>query len=112
MCYPYYHQGDILFFDFSPSVDNEIRGIRPAVIISSDRQNAISNYLTVVPITRHGTNFGGYIDLIGYKNVTGRANVAQTHCYSIDRVRSEPIDMLRVGDFKKIQRYLFEMVGG
>lgn len=112
MCRRYYHQRDILYFDFSPSVNTEIRGIRPAVIVSSDEQNRVSNYLTVVPITRHGTKFGGYVELDGYRNVTGRANVAQMHCYSVERVRSKPIDMLRVGDFKKIQQYIFNMVAG
>ena len=51
-----YKQGDIVYLDFSPSVNNEIRGIRPAVIISTDEYNRRANYITVMPITKHGNH--------------------------------------------------------
>lgn len=105
-----FRQGDILYFDFSPSVNNEIRGIRPAVIVSSDDYNRRADYLTVMPITKHGNNFDGYVELFGYKNVQGRVNVMQMHSYSIDRVRSNPLDHMRVGDFDKIRNYIQRMI--
>lgn len=105
-----YKQGDIVYLDFSPSVNNEIRGIRPAVIISTDEYNRRANYITVMPITKHGNEFNGYVELSGYKNVQGRVNVMQMHSYSIDRVRSAPLDHMRVGDFDKIRSCIQRMI--
>ncbi len=105
-----FQQGDIVYLDFSPSVNNEIRGIRPAVIISTDEYNRRANYITVMPITKHGNNFDGYVELFGYQNVEGRVNVMQMHSYSIDRIRSAPLDHMRVGDFDKIRNYIKRII--
>ena len=65
------HQGDVIYVDFSGSVGSEIQGIRPAVVISSDNYNRNSNYITVAPITNHGSDFHPYVDLVGSNNVPG-----------------------------------------
>ena len=106
----YYRQGDVLYFDFSPSVDTEINGIRPAVVVSNDQYNRHTGYLMVVPITAHGTNFGSYVDLDGYKHFYGRANAAQVHCYSAARARSKAMEQLRVQDFNQIKRKVKEIL--
>lgn len=98
----YLHQGDVIYLDFNTSVGNEIYGIRPAVVISSDSYNRNSHYIMVVPVTTHGSSFESYVDLVGYKNVKGRANASQVHCFSTERVRSTPMGQLRVKDFNKI----------
>lgn len=96
------HQGDVIYLDFNESVSNEISGIRPAVVISSNKYNRTNEYIMVVPVTNHGNNFNSYVELKGYRKVHGRVNTAQVHCYSIDRVRSTPMDQLRVKDFNEI----------
>lgn len=105
----YYHQGDVLYFDFNPSVGTEINGIRPAVVVSNDQYNRNTGYLMVVPITSHGTSFGRYVELNGYKNFYGRANAAQVHCYSVSRARSVTMEQLRVQDFNQIKRKVKEI---
>jgi len=49
-------QGDIWWVDFNPGVGVEIRGVRPALIIQSDRQTRISNLVTVLPLTSNMKN--------------------------------------------------------
>lgn len=96
------HQGDVIYVDFSASVGSEIQGIRPAVVISSDNYNRNSRYIMVAPVTNHGSDFHSYVNLIGYNNVHGRVNASQVHCFSLERVRSTPMDQLRVSDFNAI----------
>jgi len=43
--------GNIYFVNFAPSVGHEFQGVRPAVVIESDRQLAKSNLVTVMPLT-------------------------------------------------------------
>lgn len=105
-------QGDIVYLDFSPSVDTEISGIRPAVVVSSDVYNYNSSYIMVVPVTSGGTDFGTYVELKGYRNVHGRVNASQVHCFSTERVRSRELDHLRVGDFNKIRQEINKILGG
>lgn len=96
------HQGDVIYVDFSGLVGSEIQGIRPAVVISSDNYNRNSHYIMVAPVTNHGSDFHSYVNLIGYNNVHGRVNASQVHCFSLERVRSTPMDQLRVSDFNAI----------
>lgn len=105
-----YKQGDIIYLDFSPAIDTEMEGIHPAVIISNDRYNRNSGYLMVVPITSGGTDFNGYVNLIGYANIYGRVNATQIHCFSQERVRSLPIDKLKLEDFNKVKRQLSKVI--
>ncbi|MCC4466743.1 type II toxin-antitoxin system PemK/MazF family toxin [Limosilactobacillus reuteri] len=100
----YYRQGDVIYMDFSPAIGNEIQGMRPAVVVSSDNFNRYSNYLMVVPVTNHGNDSGDYVELNGYRNVHGRVNTAQVHCFSVERAGSTPMDQLRVKDFNMVMR--------
>ena len=105
-----YKQGDIIYLDFSPAIDTEMEGIHPAVIISNDRYNRNTNYLMVAPITSGGTYFNGYVNLQGYANIYGRVNATQIHCYSRERVRSLPMEKLRLEDFNKVKRQLSRVI--
>lgn len=105
-----YKQGDIVYMDFSPSVGFEMDGKHPAVIISNDRYNRNSGYLMVVPITSGGTYFNGYVNLIGYERIYGRVNATQIHCFSQERVRSLPIDRLRLEDFNRVKHQISRVI--
>lgn len=97
-----YQQGDVVYIDFGKSDNNEINGIRPAVIVSADDYNFNTDYLVVLPITNHGTYFNSYYTLNGYENIRGRVNVSQVHAFSKSRVMSLVVDHLRRADFKVI----------
>lgn len=105
----HYKQGDIVYFDFGSPYNNEIGGIRPAVIISADDYNRNSGYFMVVPITTHGTVFNSYVTLYHYQGVRGRVNVAQVRTYSRERIRSVVIDHLRMADFKLVMGKLTDI---
>lgn len=103
------HQGDVVYLNFKGAVGNEIFGIRPAVIVSCDNYNRNANYIMVVPVTTHGSNFKSYVELKNYNNVRGRVNASQVHCFSTERVKSAPIDELRVKDFNSIINKVHEI---
>jgi mRNA interferase MazF len=44
-------QGDVIYFNFSPSVGREQKGIRPAIVISRALFNKTSGLAVVCPIT-------------------------------------------------------------
>ncbi|KKR79674.1 MAG: PpGpp-regulated growth inhibitor (ChpA/MazF) [Candidatus Nomurabacteria bacterium GW2011_GWA2_40_9] len=44
-------QGDIIYFNFSPSVGHEQRGVRPAIVVSRALFNQSSNLAVICPIT-------------------------------------------------------------
>ncbi|OGI64777.1 hypothetical protein A3H53_00450 [Candidatus Nomurabacteria bacterium RIFCSPLOWO2_02_FULL_40_10] len=50
-------QGDIIYFNFSPSVGREQKGVRPAMVISRDIFNQSSGLAVVCPITSKQKNY-------------------------------------------------------
>lgn len=46
-----YKQGDIIYVNFNPQAGHEQKGFRPAVIVSSDDYNYLSNLVLAAPIT-------------------------------------------------------------
>lgn len=100
-------QGDIVWLDFSPSKDNEMRGKHPAVVVSSNAYNQKTNYVMVCPITSHGNQFESYVELEDYQGVHGRINTAQLYSYSYSRVeKGKPIDHLREADMIRVNQLL------
>ena len=46
-----FEQGDIVYLDFDPQSGHEQRGRRPALVVSNDLYNRVSNLTMVCPIT-------------------------------------------------------------
>ena len=47
----HFAQGDIVYLDFDPQTGHEQRGRRPALVVSNDLFNRVSNLTMVCPIT-------------------------------------------------------------
>jgi mRNA interferase MazF len=45
------NRGDVYLIHLEPTIGSEQQGTRPAVIVSRDSLNAISNRVTIVPLT-------------------------------------------------------------
>jgi mRNA interferase MazF len=89
-----------------------MKGNHPALVVSSNAYNRKTNYVVVSPITSHGNDFAGYVDLEGYK-VHGRVNAVQIHSFSLKRMTSDHyIERLRGEDMllvKQIQDYALKL---
>lgn len=46
-----FEQGDIVYLDFDPQAGHEQRGRRPALVVSNNLYNRVSNLTMVCPIT-------------------------------------------------------------
>lgn len=76
-------QGDIIKFDFNPSLGHEQKGYRPALVISNNVFNENTNLLIVLPITNTNNNFPLHIPLDNRTKTTGV--ILCEHLKSIDK---------------------------
>lgn len=51
-----FKQGDIIYVNFNPQAGHEQKGKRPAVVVSSNDFNYLSNLVLVAPITHTKSN--------------------------------------------------------
>ncbi|WP_125567513.1 type II toxin-antitoxin system PemK/MazF family toxin [Companilactobacillus insicii] len=81
----YPEQQEIVWVDFQPSKDNELRGRHPAVVISTSGYSKITGQVAVSPIT-HGKNNklkSMFIPINNNDKVDGYVNPLQFHTFSI-----------------------------
>ena len=64
-------QGDIIKINFNPQVRHEQAGYRPAVIVSNDTFNKVTNLVLVCPITNSIDRFPLHIKLDNRTATTG-----------------------------------------
>ena len=67
-----YKQGDIIEANLSPTKGHEQSGYRPALVISNDDFNYLTNMIKVVPITNHGIEFPLHVKLNDQTSTTGQ----------------------------------------
>lgn len=75
-------QKDILLLDFNPTKGHEQSGTRPALVLSSNSFNKISNMAIVCPITSNTKEFPSHYILEQTKKIKG--SVLCEHVRSID----------------------------
>jgi len=75
-------QGDICYMDFAPTKGHEQTGLRPAVVISTDKFNKYTNMAIICPITTNTKKFPTHYELETTKKVKG--SVLCEHIRSID----------------------------
>ena len=93
-------QGDIIKFNFNPSIGHEQEGYRPALVISNNIFNSRTSLLIVLPITSTNNHFPLHIGMDDGTKTNGF--ILCEHPRSIDRVarkikviESFPNDLLK-----------------
>ena len=66
-------QGDICYMDFAPTKGHEQTGLRPAVVISKNSYNKLTNMVILCPITSNTKSFVTHFELNSTKKVKGSA---------------------------------------
>lgn len=64
-------QGDIIFLEFDPQSGHEQKGRRPAIVVSNDKFNSITNLAMVCPVTNTNRSFPLHIPLDDRTATTG-----------------------------------------
>lgn len=77
-----YHQGAIVLIEFNPQAGHEQAGYRPAIIISNDTMNRVSNVIMVCPITNSNNKHPLHVPLNGDTKTTGY--ILCEHAKSLD----------------------------
>lgn len=93
-------QGDIIKFDFNPTIGHEQAGYRPAVVISNETFNSHTNLLIVLPVTNSNNKFPLHVPLdertktIGFILCEHPKSIDQT-ARKIKMVEALPKDILK-----------------
>jgi mRNA interferase MazF len=66
-----YNQGDIIYMDFDPQAGHEQKGRRPAIVVTNQVFNKISNLRMVCPITTTDRNHPLHVKLPENLKTTG-----------------------------------------
>ena len=66
-----FEQGDIVYLDFDPQSGHEQKGRRPALVVSNDLFNRVSNLTMVCPVTHTDRGHPFHIRLDGRTRTTG-----------------------------------------
>lgn len=80
-------RGDVYWVRFDPRIGTEIKKARPAVIVSTDDLNAISEHIQVTPITSNVSRCWPDEALVVVNGKPARALAHQTMAASKLRVR-------------------------
>src|SRR5699024_2686437 len=57
------NRGDFIFLDFDPQIGTEQSGRRPAIVLSPERFNRVTGYVTVCPISDTNREWGFHINI-------------------------------------------------
>lgn len=76
-------QGDIIRINFDPTIGHEQAGYRPALVISNNTFNEVTNFIIVLPITNTPHVFPLHVPLDSRTQTTG--NILCEHIKSIDQ---------------------------
>jgi len=78
-------QQEIIWVDFQPSKDNELRGRHPAVVLSTNGFSKITGQVAISPITHAANNHlkSLFVPISNNDKVQGYVNPMQFHTFSI-----------------------------
>ncbi len=90
----YYKYGEIVLINFNPTIGDEIKKIRPAVVISRNSINKIGRFLLVIPITSNvSQNLSLHIKVkkSELNNLESHSKIVTDQLRSVDKIRVRKI---------------------
>ena len=75
-------RGEIYWVDLDPTVGDEIKKVRPVLIVSNNANNKVSDTITVVPITSNTTKVYPFEVFLDAK-VTGLSKSSKAQCHQV-----------------------------
>ena len=101
-----FRQGDIIMLDFQPQAGREQSGRRPAIIVSNDFFNGLSNIAIVCPITSTTSNFP--LNVLLDEKTTTQGSILCQHVKSLDlKIRNATyIEKLSEKLFKEVKEII------
>ncbi|MFA5960623.1 MAG: type II toxin-antitoxin system PemK/MazF family toxin [Tatlockia sp.] len=88
-------RGEIYFADLDPTVGDEIKKIRPVLIISNNANNNVANTITIIPITSNVNKVYPFEVLLNM-NESGLAKTSKAQCHQIRTISKNRISNKKV----------------
>ncbi|RNF38956.1 type II toxin-antitoxin system PemK/MazF family toxin [Planococcus salinus] len=105
-----FYQGDIVLLDFHPQAGREQSGRRPAVIISNDFFNSLSNIAIVCPISNTKNEFP--LNFLLDSRTTTQGSILCQHVKSLDLSARNAvfIEKLPANSFSEVKEIVFSQM--
>lgn len=88
-------RGEIYFANLDPAIGDEIKKIRPVLIISNNANNKAANTLTVIPITSNVNKVYPFEVLLNMHE-SGLQKTSKAQCHQIRTISKNRIANLKV----------------
>lgn len=83
-------RGEIYFADLEPTIGDEIKKVRPVLIISNDANNKVANTITIIPITSNVKKVYPFEVLLN-ANESGLQKISKAQCHQIRTISKNRI---------------------
>lgn len=87
-------RGEIYFANLDPAIGDEIKKIRPVLIISNNANNKVANTITVIPITSNVNKIYPFEVLLNTHN-SGLQKLSKAQCHQIRTISKHRIANLK-----------------
>jgi len=84
-------RGEIYYADLNPNVGDEIKNIRPILIVSNDQNNKMSNTVTILPITKNVARVYPF-EIFLSKEKTGLAHNSKAQAHQVRTISKQRIN--------------------
>jgi mRNA interferase MazF len=88
-------RGEIYYADLDPTVGDEIKKIRPVLIISNNANNNFANTITIVPITSNVDKVYPFEVLLNI-NESGLSTTSKAQCHLVRTISKNRIFNMKV----------------
>ncbi|MCI8366202.1 MAG: type II toxin-antitoxin system PemK/MazF family toxin [Eggerthellaceae bacterium] len=103
-----FSRGDIIEFDFNPSLGHEPAGRRPALVVSTDLFNASTSMTLVCPITTRQDNFPLHLDLPDGLETYGTVPLEQVRAFDLAARNPQYIESVNDSDAPEFMDHIRE----